>query len=112
MLAGLGEIDRLHLAAGGAGLDGHQRVAEHLLRVIERLGLGSGDFHAALETVGKGALAAPAGVDLRFYDNEPLGKSGEGRREIGGGAGRHALRHGDAMFFQQGLGLVFVDVHR
>ena len=63
-VAGLGEIDGLHLAAGGAGLDGDESVAEHFGGHLLGVGLGLAEFNAAFEAVGEGAFAATAGVDL------------------------------------------------
>jgi hypothetical protein len=48
-LGACGEVDRLHLAAGGAGLLGDEGVAQHLSGEFLRLG-ALGELHAALET--------------------------------------------------------------
>ncbi len=106
-----GEVDRLHLAAGGAGLDGDQGVVEHLAGDLPGVGLGLAELHAALVAVGEGALAAAAGVDLGLDHGRALGEGGEGGVELLGGLGGGALGDGHPVFLEQCLGLILVDVH-
>ena len=110
-VAGLGEVERLHLAAGRAGLDGDQRVVEHLVGVIERVGLGLGEFDAALVAVGEGTLATPTGVYLRFDDDRSVGELRERRLKFSGGFGGNALGYGHSELLKERLGLIFVDIH-
>ena len=111
-VGGFGEVDRLDLAAGFAGLGGHEGVAEHRLGVLEGLLLRRRELHAALEAVGEGAFAAAAGVDLGFHHDATGGVDlGERAFELGGGGDRHALGHGDAELSEQFFGLVFVNIH-
>jgi len=110
----VGHVEPVHLLAGRAGLDGDERVAEHLGRSRPDLIGAAGKADAAL---GVGAqllelaLAAAAGMDLRFHDVERAGQLSRGgdslvdaHRGIAGGDGHAELR-------QQLLGLIFVDVH-
>jgi len=81
-----GEVDRLDLAASLARLGGHERVAEHRLRVLNGLFLGGRELHAAFEAVGKSALAAAARVDLGLHHDTARGiELGDGRVELGDG---------------------------
>ncbi len=57
------------------------------------------------------AFAAAAGVDLGFDDGERAAELLERGGGFVGGGGHDALRHGDAGFAQQLLGLVFVNLH-
>ncbi len=107
----LGKIDRLHLATGGAGLGGDEGAAKHLIREVERLRLGFGVLHAALEAAGERALAPAAGVDLRFYDDGSVGQLREGGGKLGGGLCGHTQGDGHAEFFEKGFGLEFVNIH-
>jgi hypothetical protein len=68
-----GEVDGLHLAARGAGLDGDEGVAEHLAGDLLGVGLGLAELDAALVAVGERALAAAAGVDLGLHHGGALG---------------------------------------
>jgi hypothetical protein len=106
-----GEVDGLHLAAGGAGLDGDEGVAEHLGGDGLGVGLGFAELHAALVAVGKGALAAAAGVDLGFDHGGTFGEGGEGGIELLGGLGGGSLGNGNPVFLEQCLGLILVDIH-
>ncbi len=106
-----GEVDRLDLAAGGAGLDGDEGVVEHLAGDFLGVGLGLVELHAALVAVGEGALAAAAGVDLRLHHGGAFGELRQRGVELllcfGGGT----LGNGHPELLEQGLGLVFVNVH-
>ena len=106
-----GEVDRLDLAAGGAGLRGDEGVAEHLSRDVLGVGLGLAEFDAALVAVGKSALAAAAGVDLGFHHGWAFGQRRERGDESLGGGGGGALGDSDTEFFEESFGLVLVDVH-
>ena len=96
------------------GLDGHQRLAQHLLGgsldLVDRLG----EPHAAL-VAGVGllelALAAAAGVDLRLHHPHRARQRLRGLDRLIHRDGGSALRQRHAELTQQLLGLVFVDVH-
>ena len=72
------------------------------------------EFHAALEAALERALAAAAGVDLRF-DHDQLGAAGEKFFRDGPGCFRRvadvARRDGHAVLREQLFGLIFVNVH-
>jgi hypothetical protein len=100
----------------GAGLDGDQGVAEHLLGVLDGVVGGLDDLDAAeVGVLLEATLAAAAGVDLRLDDDD--GVAGGLGQLVGGGAGvvraEHdpRLRDGDAEAAQELLALVFVDLH-
>src|ERR1700743_2977434 len=57
-------------------------------------------------------LAAPAGVDLRFHRPELAAESRRDRLGLRRGVGDAARLHRHAVFRQQLLRLVLVDVHR
>ena len=97
-----------------AGLLGDEGLAQHLVGVGDDVGDGLDDAHAALGVGAEllePALAAAAGMDLRF---DHIDRAGEGLRrgfrlfrlEDG-----DALADGQAVFAENGFGLVFVDVH-
>ncbi len=110
----VGHVEAVDLLAGRAGLDGDERVAEHVGRCcadfVERLGEADAALGVGAEFL-ELALAAAAGVDLRLHDIERPGQllgglDGFLDRERGeaGGDGGAELR-------EQFLGLIFVDVH-
>jgi hypothetical protein len=109
------DVEAVHLLAGRAGLDRHQRLTEHLAGVLLHLVDRLGDAHAALGALGRaleGALAAAARVDLALHDPDGAAEflgGGFGLRRVEDG---HAAGDGQAELLQHGLGLVFVDVHR
>ena len=107
------DIDAAHLAAGGAGLLGDQRVAEHGRGGFLYLGGGLGQANAALalRRVGEAARAAATGVDLAFHHEYRAGELGRGGLGLLGRPGDIAFEHRDAVAPQQLLALVFVDVH-
>jgi hypothetical protein len=97
-----------------AGLVGHQHPVEHLFGVgadvldgldhpDPALGVGA----EALEA----ALAAPACVDLGFHDPHGAAEIGCGLDRVLHGEGGEAAWNSDAELFEDGLGLVFVNVH-
>jgi len=110
----VGDVEAVDLLARLAGLDRHQRIAEHVGGVRADFVERKGEADAALGIRAQFlelALAAAAGMDLRLHDIERPGKllrrfdgfvDGEGC--MAGGDRRTELR-------QQFLGLVFVDVH-
>jgi hypothetical protein len=98
-----GEVDGLDLAAGGAGLDGDEGVAEHLAGDLLGVGLGLAELDAALEAVGERALAAAAGVDLGFHHGGALGELGEGVNRTLRSGGGGALGDGHTEFFEKAL---------
>ena len=110
----VGDVEPVDLLALGAGLDGDEGLAEHLLGVGSDLVDRSGQPNAAL---GIGAeflelaLAAAAGVDLRLDDPERSGElPGRGHRFLDGKGGV-AGGDRDALLGEQFLGLIFMDVH-
>ena len=109
-----GEQQRLHLPAFRASLLGDQHLAQHMPGERNRFIHGRRDPDAALKTVFERALAAAARVDLRFDDN--LGVAGghdllRRRAHFGERLGGNFKGNGDAVFGEQLLGLIFVDVH-
>ena len=111
----VGDVEALDLLALRAGLDGDQRLAEHLLGIgahfLDRLGeadaaLGIG---AKLREL---ALAAAAGVDLRLHDPERPGQLLRGLDRLVDIHCRMARRNRHAELRKQLFGLIFVDVHR
>ena len=94
----------LHDAAFGAGLVGDQRHAQDLFG--ERRAASS----AVLRDLDAAALAASAGVNLRF-DHDAAAELLGGRFGFVHGVRHFAARHGNAVSGQQGLGLVFVNFH-
>ena len=101
-------------AAGRAGLDRHQRLAQHLLGEGLHLVDGLGEAHAAL-VAGLGllelALAAAAGMDLRLHHPDRPRQRLRGLHGLVDRECRRALRQRHAVLPQQLLGLIFVDVH-
>ena len=98
----------------GAGLAGHQHIAEHGAGLLIN-GLGvRAEVDAALEAVLEGAFAPSARVDLGL-DDHPRVARGEERFGDGFGlVGRQAgfpARDGHALLGQELLGLEFVQVH-
>ena len=92
------------------GLVGDEHLPEHLAGdLLGFLGVLD-EMHAALEPVLERPLAPAAGVDLRLDDEFAADLAGDGggflRR-----VGDLARRRGDAVFLEEFLGLVFVDVH-
>ena len=106
-----GEVDRLDLAADGAGLGGDEGLAKHVAGHGEGIGFGFAEFDAAFEAVGERAFAAATGVDLGFHHGRALGEGGEGGDEGLGVGGGGAFGHSDAEFLKEGFGLILVDVH-
>ena len=99
---------------GGAGLQRHQRVAEHLRREEADVLRLEGDAHAALlARVGflELALAAAAGVDLALHRPHRAAELGGGVDRFFGRERGKAARHGHAEALEDGFALVFVDVH-
>jgi hypothetical protein len=98
------DVDALDLLALRPGLRGDQPHAEH--RLGRLLGLVDGLHH-----LDAAALAAAAGVDLRLdHPNRAAQLAGHVLRFLRG-VGDDAARHRDAVFRQQALGLILVDVH-
>ena len=108
------DIEAVDLLAGGAGLDGDQRIAEHfldeLLDFVDRLG----EAHAALFTGGgflELALAAAARMNLRLDDPERTAEF------LGGGFGFldlenwNAARNRHSEFLENGFRLILVNIH-
>jgi hypothetical protein len=97
----------LHLLPGGAGLVRDELHTQNLLGILVGLFDGLGQLDAA-------ALAATAGVDLRFDDDDRVASR---EQRLGGvvglfdGGGHLAAGHGDAVFAEDFLGLVLVDFH-
>src|SRR5579872_4903713 len=108
------DVETIDLLAVRAGLHRHQRSAQHLLGEFVDLGKGLGNAHAAFAAGGgflEGALAAAPRVDLALHHPDRAGEALCGRIRIGCVQHRHALRDGDTEFAEQGLGLIFMDIH-
>ena len=107
-------IYTVHNLARRAGLVGNQRAPEHLLRFFRSFGYRLGDSHTASLAgfrLNKMALAAPACVDLCFYNPDravQLTCSGFG---IFGPQHCAAIRDRRAIFAQKLFGLILVDIH-
>jgi hypothetical protein len=106
----------LDLLALGAGLDGDERAADHLLgvgvRVVGRLDdLDAAEVGVLLEA----ALAAAAGVDLRLDDDDrvagELVQLARGLARLVGGERDAGQRDRDPEAAQQLFPLVLVDLH-
>ena len=110
----VGDVEPLDLLAVRAGLDRDQGLAEHLGGMLADLVDRPGEAHAALGVrpeLLELALAAAAGVDLRLDHPQRPGKL-LGRRDRFLDAHRRIARgHRHAIFREQFLGLIFVDVH-
>src|SRR5690606_38180118 len=98
------DIDALDLFALGAGLVGDERHPQHppggLAHVFDRFY----DLDAA-------ALAAPAGMDLGLHHPDRSAQLLRLLHRLVGGIGDAAARNRDAVFGEQRLRLIFVDVH-
>ena len=109
------DVEAVHLLAGLAGLDRDEGAPEHLLGEGLDLGGRLGEAHAALLAgvrLLEPALAAPARVDLALHHPERAAELARRRLGLRRLEDRLAPRHGQAELLQDGLGLVFVDVHR
>ena len=111
----VGDVEPLHLLAGRAGLDGDQRLAEHLARVVanfvDRMGEADPALGVGAELL-ELALAAAARVDLRLHHPQGAGQLfGGGDRLLDAHRGM-AGGHRHAELREQLLGLILVDVHR
>ncbi len=108
------DIDAVHGFAGRAGLVCDQRAAQHLFRFLRGLFDRFRQAHATL-FAGVGllelALAAAAGVDLRLDHPERPVKLARGGLGLFGAQHRAAVADRGAIAAQQGLGLIFMDVH-
>jgi len=112
-VAGLGKIDGLHLASGGAGLLGHQGIVEHPVGGIESGFAPLAELYPALVAVDEGALTAATGVDLGLDDNRVVtAQVGECGFHLAGGLGGVAFRHWDAIVLEEAFRLILVDIHR
>ncbi len=99
----------------GPGLFGDQHLAEHGLGLFVNVLGGLAQLDAALEAALERSLAASAGVDLRFDDDQLRACGEEFFGDCFGGFRRVANvpgGHGDAVLGEQLFGLVFVNVHR
>lgn len=112
-VAALLDIDAMHLAPGRPGLLGDERVAKHQGCGLARLLGRTREPHAALarRVVGEMPGATPAGMDLRLDHIDRAGKRPRRRFRLFRGPGDMPREHRDAVFAQQLLGLIFVDVH-
>ncbi len=109
-----GDQQRLHHAAFGAGLLGDEHIAKHFFGKANRFVHGRCDFHAALKAGLESSLAAsPAWIcDLTTTRELPAATSlsASGRTSASDLAG-NSRGDNDAVFGEQLLGLVFVDIH-
>jgi hypothetical protein len=111
----VGDVKPLHLLAVRAGLDSHQRLAEHLGSVLPHLVDGVGETNTTLGVVTELlelALAAAARVDLRLHHPQRPGEFLRRFDSLINAHRRMARRHRHAVLREQLLGLIFVDVHR
>ena len=110
----VGDVQPVDLLANVAGLDRHQRVAEH---VVGRGADLVGRLRQPDAALGFGwqllelALAAPPGVDLRLDDEQRPGELARRRDRLVDGHRRIARRDRDAELGEEILRLIFVDVH-
>ena len=108
------DVEAIHLAAVRPCLVGDEHAAEHLLGVLPHL---LDRLHHAYAALGVGAeplepaLAAASSVDLRLHHEYRAAELAGRVLGLLRGEGGIALRHGRAEVLQDGLGLVFVDVH-
>ncbi len=108
------DVEPLHLLAFRAGLHRHQRIAEHLARVVFNFLKRPRQPDAALgirPQLLELALAASAGMDLRLDDIKRPGKRCRGRDGLIDAHRRMTRRNRHTEFREQFLGLIFVDVH-
>ena len=109
---GFGDEDFGDEFSFGASLVGDEGLAEHGGGEFADAIDGSGHMDTALEAAGESAFSAAARVDLGF-DHELSGAEVSG--DVGGfigGMGDRAAGGGDAEFFEEFAGLVFVNVHK
>ena len=110
----VGDVEAVDLLALVAGLDRHQRVAEHLARVLLDVFDAVREPHAALGVggqFGEFALAASAGMDLRLDHIERSGEFLRRRDRFLDIHRRVSDGDGDAVLGEKFLGLIFMDVH-
>ena len=108
------DVEPVHLLAGRAGLLGDQRRAQHLADESHHLIHRAGEANAALVTGGgflEPTFATTAGMNLAFHDPEGTGERPGGRFRLFGGKDGYASGYRRTEPLEQGLGLVFVDVH-
>jgi hypothetical protein len=108
------DVEAVDLLALGAGLDGDEHPAEHLLGVLADVLDGLDDADAALGVLAEAleaALAAASGVDLGLHDEHRAAQLLRRRDRLVGGEGGLAAGHVHAERAQDGLGLVLVNVH-
>ena len=111
----VGNIKPVDLLASFAGLNGHQRIAEHIGCRSLNLFNAPCKPHAAL---GIGAeflefaLAASASMNLRFHHIEWPGQFFRGGDSFFNALRGDTLGDGNAMFGEQFFGLIFMDIHR
>ena len=112
-IAAFFNIEPFDFLAGWAGLLGDQHVAQHVARVLADLFDRLADAHAALAVgvVGEAPGAAAASVDLGFHHID-------GTAQLAGDVlcffrrvSDAALRSRNAVFGEERLRLIFVNVH-
>ena len=109
------DVEAVDLLARRPRLDRHERRAEHFLGELRDLVDRLGEAHAALFTGGSFlelALAAAAGMDLGLHDPERAAQFLRRRVRVFRLHHGDAARNGNAIFAQDGLGLILMDVHR
>ena len=108
------DIDAVDLLAGGAGLMGHQRAAQHLLGFLGGFLDRAGQAHAALfASIGflEMALATAAGMDLCLDDPEGSVQLACGCLGLFGFQNHPAIADRCAVLPKKRLCLVFMNVH-
>ncbi len=113
-LRALFNIEATDHAALRPGLVGHQHPVQHLLGVgadlVDRLDDADAALGVGAEAL-EAALAAAAGVDLRLHHEDGAAQVLRGLDRLFDRVGGEPARDGDAELFEDGLGLMLVDVH-
>jgi len=107
-------INAFHNFSGGTGLNGDQRVADHLTGEFFDFGHRLRQPHAAFVTGGfffELAFAAATRVNLRFHDERRFAQTLGYLLGFGGGIGHAAIKDGHTELFQKLFGLVLMDIH-
>ena len=105
--------DLIALFAGGARLDRHQMVAQHVGRRLTGFLGRFNQLNAVLVAVfGKRTLAATACVNLRFNHSHLAPQFSVGIRSFFGGSSQLVFKDRHAKLFEQFLALILVNFHK